>query len=269
MFSVFTTQHRSAFLYSQTHTIGLGIRYTRVLEMRVWRACVHAHARTSAVATPISCVQASMTTTSGNLLGIDIGTSNVKAVLVRKSDLQVLAESSRSLGPHVTLPQQNAYERDVQEIFKCLDECMDSLEPSMLQNVVGVGVCGQMHGCVLWKSKIKDVGGFVKLPLPQCSTLITWQDGRCTPEFLSTLPPTHQPIRPSTGYGCATLAWLSRFQLELLEQFDRAGTIMDLVVWWLCGHGQLEEGGEVVMSTQNATSWGYFDISELKWERDM
>ena len=128
-------------------------------ETEVLCACVRAQVR-NLPATPTTYAHANMTT-SGNLLGIDIGTSNVKAVLVRKSDLQVLAESSKSLGPHLTVPQQHAYERDVQEIFK-----------------------------------VKDVGGFVKSPLPQ---LITWQDGRCTPEFLSTRPPTNQPIHPSTG----------------------------------------------------------------------
>ena len=221
------------------------------------------------------------TTNSGYLLGIDIGTSTVKAVLVSKSEFKVVDESSISLGPHVTVPQQDAYEREVHEIIKSLEKCIKSLEPSMVENVAGIGVCGQMHGCVLWKSKgvcdenqqasqrdgDRGTTSFI-MPIPPCSNFITWQDGRCTPEFLSSLPPTRQPIQLSAGYGCASLAWLSRFKPELIEQFDRAGTIMDLVVWSLCGHSR-EEGRKVVMSTQNATSWGYFDITEVKWELDV
>ena len=214
-----------------------------------------------------------MTTTTENLLGIDIGTSNVKAVLVDKFSLAVIGESSKSLGPHLKVTEENLYERDVQEVLTCLDECLSALDHSALEKVVSIGVCGQMHGCVLWKSgksfMIKD--GTLKidnLPSSTCSTLITWQDGRCSPEFLSSLPKTHQPIQPSTGYGCATLAWLHRFKPDLLVQFDRAGTIMDLVVWALCDH-HVKEGKQVVMSAQNATSWGYFNIETLNWECDM
>ena len=205
-------------------------------------------------------------------MGIDIGTSNVKAVLLQKSSLKVVGESSKSLGPHLTVLEENAYERNIPEIFSCLDECIASLDSSLLHNVVSIGVCGQMHGCVLWRSGkafIYSKDGTLKVDDPSSySTLITWQDGRCSLEFLSSLPQTNQPIPLSTGYGCATLAWLKRFKPDLIEQFDRAGTIMDLVVWALCGH-HLEKGKDVVMSAQNATSWGYFDITKTDWELEM
>ena len=218
------------------------------------------------------------------LLGIDIGTSTVKAALLHKSSLKLVdeAESSKSLGPHLTVPEENAYERGVHEIFTCLDECLASLDSALLQSVVSIGVCGQMHGCVLWSSgKAFQIGindGILRVDddPSSCSSLITWQDGRCSPEFLSSLPKTGQPTPISTGYGCATLAWLKRFKPELIEQFDRAGTIMDLIVWALCdGHCTLEREGEeevgkdVVMSAQNANSWGYFDITKIEWEVKM
>ena len=205
------------------------------------------------------------------LLGIDIGTSTVKAVLLHKSSLKVVGESSKSLGTHLTVPEENAYERDVCEIFTCLEECLASLDSTLLQNVVSIGVCGQMHGCVLWKSgeNFINKNGALKLEDSSlCSTLITWQDGRCSPEFLSSLPKTTHPIPLSTGYGCATLAWLKQFKPDLIERFDRAGTIMDLVVWALCGH-HLEEEKNIVMSAQNATSWGYFDTAKMEWELGM
>ena len=79
-------------------------------------------------------VHASVTTsgtTEKLLLGIDIGTSTVKAVLLHKSSLKLVdkAESSKSLGSHLTVPEENVYaERGVHEIFTCLDECLASLE---------------------------------------------------------------------------------------------------------------------------------------------
>jgi sedoheptulokinase len=215
------------------------------------------------------------------LLGIDIGTSTIKAALLHQSSLKLVdKECSVSLGPHLTVPEENShYERGVHDIFTCLDECLASLDSALLQSVVGIGVCGQMHGCVLWRSGgkgfqvgIKD--GILRVDDPSsCSSLITWQDGRCSPEFLSSLPKTGQPTPISTGYGCATLAWLKQFKPEIIDQFDRAGTIMDLIVWALCsGHCMKEEeemGKGVVMSAQNANSWGYFDIAMAEWELEM
>lgn len=59
------------------------------------------------------------------------------------------------------------------------------------------------------------------------------------------------------GYGCATLFWLQR-NGGISDEFDRAGTIMDLMVSSLC------DLRESVMSDQNAASWGY--AVSMEWE---
>ena len=77
-----------------------------------------------------------------------------------------------------------------------------------------------MHGVMYWSSKC---------PESVCSQLITWQDRRCSAGFLSSLPPS-SPYPLSTGYGCATTAWLARKGPEgFLYPFDRAGNVMDFV----------------------------------------
>ena len=200
------------------------------------------------------------------LLGIDIGTSNVKMVLVEKHGLKAITEHSESLGPHLErCSVKNAYERSVKDIFTCIEGCIHSLNADLLKNVCSIGVCGQMHGCVLWKSSTTISSLLTESPVEdQFSNFITWQDGRCGAEFLSTLPKTKQSIDTSTGYGCATLAWLQANCPEFVERFDRAATIMDLLVWLLCGGKR-----EVMMSTQNATSWGYFDVRKQIWEKEL
>ena len=206
-------------------------------------------------------------TTEHCLLGVDIGTSTVKVVLAEEGSHRVLQECSRALGPDRTMSSvPRTHERDVPEIFSALDWCVAALEPELLQRVCAIGVTGQMHGCVLWKSgaSLLSDGRLQSLPHPGCSSLITWQDKRCSPEFLSSLPQTHQPVPVSAGYGCATLFWLQAFRPEEVALCDRAGTVMDLVVWALCG-----SEGEVVMSAQNATSWGYFDVKTGSWETQL
>lgn len=214
-------------------------------------------------------------TESGCLLGIDIGTSNVKVVLVDETTLSVLHKHSKPLGEFEKVNIPNAAERCVSQIFCALECCMRSLESTthLLSQVRRIGVCGQMHGCVLWNSSgvplfNESIGALQHCrETASCSNLITWQDARCVPAFLSTLPRIPHLARPpvSAGYGCATLAWLQRHDSEILLHYDRVGTIMDMVVCALCSGGS----GEVIMSSQNAVSWGYFDMSTAEWQKDM
>lgn len=209
----------------------------------------------------------------GCLLGIDIGTSNVKVVLIEGGSLNVLHKESKLLGELEKVDIPHAAERCVSQIFSALESCMRSLKDTthLLGQVRGIGVCGQMHGCVLWKSGgvslFNESIGELQHTHSNTSNLITWQDGRCAPSFLSTLPqPPHLTQPPvSSGYGCATLAWLQRHVSKTVSSYDRAGTIMDLVVCALCNGGS----GEVIMSSQNATSWGYFNTSTLQWSKEM
>ena len=206
-------------------------------------------------------------TPSAYLLGIDIGTSTVKVVLVEKETFHVVQEQSMPLGNHVQVGVPlNAYERPVQTILSCIESCISSLERGLLQHVRGIGVCGQMHGCVLWKGGQTFLYGreLQCLPVQSCTNLITWQDGRCTAEFVASLPKTCQHIPISAGYGCATLAWLQKFQPQTVSMFNRAGTIMDLIVCALCGNLD-----SVTMSAQNAASWGYLDVHDAEWEKEM
>lgn len=138
-----------------------------------------------------------------------------------------------------------------------------------------VAICGQMHGVVLWNS------ANVHSEHPTLSPLFTWQDQRCSSEFIEDLPPSQSHLRIATGkknlkmrrvyfhfqmfsgYGCATLFWLLKHRPEYLAQFDRCGTVMDFVAL------KLTAGDRAQMSPQNAASWGYFNTVEEQWNLDI
>ena len=216
---------------------------------------------------------------SSFLLGIDLGTSTIKGILIEKEGGRVSQNVSRPLGKHETATEvPSARERRVEDILSCLETVMAALDASKLQRVCGIGICGQMHGCTMWKDSLKlDGAGSATHCLSQqtCSNLVTWQDGRCSPEFLSSFPATRQLVPVSSGYGCATLAWFHHHQPTFLQRFSKAGTIMDLLVWLLCsakreeGEEEEEEAQPVLMSAQNAMSWGYFDVKTMEWERNL
>ena len=192
------------------------------------------------------------------VLGIDIGTSSVKTCIVERGNERIVCEFTSDSNASVQSEVPNGDEQAVEKILTCVDTCIDQMAGELLARVTYIAVCGQMHGCVLWKSDRLDPVGHV-----ETSNLITWQDGRCTEDFLRTLPRTAQHTKISTGYGCASLAWLQRNCPSFLDQFDRAGTIMDLFVCRLCGVT------DPVMSTHNANSWGYFDLQSNQWELEL
>ena len=192
------------------------------------------------------------------LMAIDVGSTSVKVSIFDSHTLEIVVTQSQDLEPPV------ACERTAESIVTKLEGCLDGFDGETLQSVGKIGMCGQMHGCVLWKKSaqfISEETGSLAVPSDdRCSLFITWQDGRCTPDFLGSLPRTEgSPIR--SGFGCATLAWLQRHQPATVKSFDAAGTIMDLLV---CA---LTASPTVKMSTHLAASWGYFNTKTLDWEK--
>lgn len=181
-------------------------------------------------------------------LGIDIGTTSCKICVVSSSsEINHVIFTEQS--PHDAHIIQNDHasfdEQSPSKILETIDMLLEkscSLKNDSL--LKSIQVCGQMHGLVLWSSKS---------PRTLVSSLITWQDQRCSAEFLSTLGSSLSHLR--TGYGLATLLWLINQQKEKedeLKEYDRAGTIADYLVAILCENSPVHSQ----ISTQMATSWG-------------
>ncbi|XP_043465417.1 sedoheptulokinase-like [Leptopilina heterotoma] len=200
------------------------------------------------------------------VLGIDIGTTSVKVVVVSKETKEIVARQSKDTQANV--PSDLGIEgnkQDVPKILSAVHNCVSRLPKDLLRQVKRIGVCGQMHGVTFWRNieKNGDQGIFkLEINRDQVSNLYTWQDGRCDPEFLKSLPNSKSHLAIHTGFGCATIFWFSRNKPEKLKKYDKCGTVQDLVVSLLCGEN------EVKMSTQNAASWGYFITEENQWDQE-
>ena len=202
-------------------------------------------------------------------LGIDLGTTSVKVCIVDNESKDVLQSISEPTNAGVASDCPSGDEQNVDRIIECLECCMNEFDPAHLRKVSGIGVCGQMHGCVLWR---RGCSGDVDPPLclkdeklllsksAVLSNLYTWQDGRCDKEFLASLPSPSNSVPISTGYGTATLAWLNAHQRSEITRYDTSGTIMDLVVCGLTGTRRPS------MSTHNAVSWGYYNVQSNSWD---
>ncbi|XP_019515373.1 PREDICTED: sedoheptulokinase isoform X3 [Hipposideros armiger] len=209
-------------------------------------------------------------------LGIDLGTTSVKAALLEAapgdpSGFVVLASCVRATRAEAeaqsaaAAPQ--AREQDVSRIIQALNECVAALPQQELRKVCSIGVSGQMHGVMFWKTNQGcewTEGRAAPVFQPRAvSHLVTWQDGRCSRAFLASLPQPESHLSMATGFGCATIFWLLKNSPEFLKSYDAAGTIHDYVVAMLCGLPR------PLMSDQNAASWGYFNTQSQTWNMEI
>ena len=182
---------------------------------------------------------------SPKLLGIDIGTSKVAAVII-DTGKNLLAVSSRIHHADIQSGPGLA-EQDAEKLLQTVNSVVNSLPEHLREKVEAVGVTGQMHGLVLSDSRLHPL-----------SPLITWQDARCMQNNFLTQLSQRTGQRLHSGYGCATLAWLIAHG-ELPAGSKNACTIQDLFVARLCGLSR------PVTDPTDAASWGLFDLHSRNW----
>lgn len=178
-------------------------------------------------------------------LGIDIGTSKTAAVIVDGSGSTV---ASGSVAHAADLPAGTGLsEQDPGMLLESARSVVAGLPNSARSTVAAVGLTGQMHGVLLL-----DMQG------NPASPLVTWQDARCSMEFLADLR-ARTGFQLRTGFGCATLAWYAA-AAKLPPAASYAATIHDWVAARLCGLAR------PVTDPTDAASWGLFDLTFLGWD---
>ncbi|XP_054264248.1 sedoheptulokinase-like isoform X2 [Macrosteles quadrilineatus] len=205
------------------------------------------------------------------ILGLDIGTTSVKVCLVDWTEGKVVARQTKDTQANV--PSELGCEgnkQNVPKIMSAVHICVSRLPKELLRQVEIIGICGQMHGVMLWHYDTSapweraDIESSRYDIVPtQVSNLYTWQDSRCDPDFLSSLPKPDSHLRAYSGYGCNTLFWIAKNRPEKLERFNCAGTVQDFMV------AMLANLKRPVMSVQNAASWGYFNTEDHSWNSEL
>ncbi|XP_014262375.1 sedoheptulokinase-like [Cimex lectularius] len=205
------------------------------------------------------------------ILGIDIGTTSVKVGILNAKVGRIIARQSKDTQANV--PSELGCEGNKQnppKIMSAMHACISRLSKDLLKQVSAIGICGQMHGVMLWNYTEDDCPwekaaneSRYDILSDKVSSLYTWQDSRCDPDFLASLPQPKSHLKACSGYGCNTLFWISKNRPEKLKTFNCAGTIQDFAVAMLC------ELKKPVMSVQNAASWGYFDTNSAEWNTEI
>ncbi|VVC87250.1 unnamed protein product [Leptidea sinapis] len=204
------------------------------------------------------------------ILGMDIGTTSVKTCVFDTETREIVAKQSKDTAANIPSDQGiEGNKQDVPKIVSAVHYCVSRLPRDILRHVTRIGVCGQMHGVVLWKNKawekIEKDGVVMRFEATRenMSALYTWQDTRCKPEFLETLPKPDSHLKCYSGYGCVTLLWMLKHKPEKLKNFSCSATVQDFVVAMIC------DLDIPITSDQNAASWGYFNTDINDWNIDI
>lgn len=146
-------------------------------------------------------------------IGIDLGTSGVKTILMSASG-EILASSTTAMT--VSRPQPLWSEQDPAQWWQAtLQSLTDLSQQHSLKEVQALGLSGQMHGVTLL-----DKNHQVLRPA------ILWNDGRCEQECreLEQLVPESRDITGNLmmpGFSAPKLKWLAKYEPECFSQVDK------------------------------------------------
>jgi xylulokinase len=142
-------------------------------------------------------------------LGIDVGTSGVKAAIVAATGV-LLAQATAPLS--VSRPAPLWSEQDAEDWWAATEAAVLALDPALRAGVLGIGLAGQMHGATLL--------GADDRPLRPA---ILWNDGRSFAECteLERCEPRTRAITGNIampGFTAPKLAWVRKHEPDLFAQ---------------------------------------------------
>lgn len=182
-------------------------------------------------------------------LGIDLGTSGIKVVLVDDAG-QVVDSQTAPLS--VQRPAPLWSEQNPNEWWQGFCQAMDQLaKTNNLAQVSAIGLAGQMHGATLL-----DKDNNIIRPA------ILWNDGRCAEQCieLEKLVPDSRKITGNImmpGFTAPKLLWVKQHEPEHFTQINKVLLPKDYLRYMLTGQFACD------MSDASGTLW--LDVEKRQW----
>ncbi len=185
-------------------------------------------------------------------LGIDIGTSSVKAVVINDAS-DVIDQASVALS--ISRPHPLWSEQDPSDWWIATNRAILELSPDRRAKIRGIGLSGQMHGATL-------LGLDDKIIRPA----ILWNDGRSFAQC-EALEMTEPRLRAITGnlampgFTAPKLLWVRDNEPENFAQITRVLLPKDYVRLLMTGDAASD------MSDSAGTLW--LDVAKRAWSLDL
>ncbi len=191
------------------------------------------------------------------LVGIDIGTTNSKAIILDVSTGRTLA-SAAALTPAVQVGAEQV-EHDPEAIWTMAASLVREVVAAIPhpQTIVGVAV-----------SSVGEAGVFLDEHDQPIYPIIAWHDGRTVeqePVWGQRVTPAQQfaitGLPPGHIFTLLKLMWLQVHQPEAFARLHRWLSVADYIAWRLCG--------VPAISTSQACRTLAFDVGRLRWSEEM
>lgn len=186
-------------------------------------------------------------------IGIDLGTSGVKAILLSEQG-EVLASKTEPLT--VSRPHPLWSEQDPEHWWQATDRAMKALgKQHSLAGVKALGIAGQMHGATLLDKQQKVL-----------RPAILWNDGRCSEEcaLLEAAVPESREITGNLmmpGFTAPKLLWVQRHEPEVFAQIDKVLLPKDYL--------RLRMTGVFASDMSDAAGTMWLDVAKRDWSDKM
>ena len=180
-------------------------------------------------------------------LGLDLGTSGLKAILI-DDDQRVVVEATAPLS--VSRPEDGWSEQSPADWIAAAEAVIGALPAEARASIKGIGLSGQMHGATLL-----DASDNVLRPC------ILWNDTRSHLEAAELdADPRFRAITGNIvfpGFTAPKLVWLKRHEPQVFARVARVLLPKDYLRLWLTGEHVAE------MSDAAGTSW--LDTGRRAW----
>ena len=189
------------------------------------------------------------------LIGLDVGTSSTKAILIDEAGEVV---DTKVPTYDFSTPRPLWAESDPEHWWEATTEALRALaEKAGPENVAGIGLTGQMHGLVM-------LNGAGKVLRP----CIMWNDQRTESQCVAiteqvgrdrVLQLTGNPILP--GFTAPKIAWVRENEPEVFAQVDKILLPKDYVRYRLTG--------EFFTDVSDASGMSLLDVANRTWSDEM
>lgn len=194
------------------------------------------------------------------VLGIDVGTTTITAVVLDVEDGHVIARSTSPNDAEITSDADRRRGRSEWDGARVLDRVRDAMRSAAHEAdgaVDAIGLTGQMHGGLLVDMARSPVGSFVGWQDQRGVEVI---DGTTAVDRLHAVSGS-DVCHAKTGYLGATLAWMSASGVLPSVPFI-ASFLPDYVV------AEMTDG-PILTERTNAAGSGLYDIVEDDWSSDV
>lgn len=184
-------------------------------------------------------------------LGIDLGTNSVKSLIMNLETGRIAAIAQRGYG----YMEGTEAEQDRDFVWKMVLQSIQEAVSKAVSPIEAIGISGQMHGTVLYDGRGECI-----------SNIITWEDGRCTRDFLDQIASIGGEDVHKSGCGIATgFLGPTVYHIAQHSQIEIGHAL--LPTDWL----RQELTGQKTFLTDhsNGSSTGFFDTQRRDWNRDL